>query len=366
MASAVVQSRKASKHLKISHGCRMKEIINDVTAWIDDGQEKIAIATVLMTWGSAPRRPGSKMAYSSAGDLSGSVSGGCVEGAVIEASINSLESGQPELLHFGVVNETAWSVGLACGGSIDIFVENLDLPAFYAVRSLIREERAGVAATVVIGEPAILGQKLVLDQQGIMTSSMNSELQARVSRAISESEKTGVIALDAKTKIFVEQIRTSPILVAVGGGEISIALTQIATLMGYYTIVIDPRSVFATNARFPHIDRLIHKWPRSAFSEIELTPDTAVALLTHDPKIDDPSLKILLDQDVFYIGALGSPKTHAMRLARLRRMGFGEEQTDHIHAPIGLDIGAANPQEIALAIMSEIVAERNRQGLVPA
>jgi xanthine dehydrogenase accessory factor len=173
-----------------------------------------------------------------------------------------------------------------------------------------------------------------------------------------------VIALDEDTTIFVDQIRPSPTLVAVGGGEIAIVLTEMARLLGYYTVVIDPRGVFANETRFPHIDRLIQKWPRSAFAEIELTPDTAVALLTHDPKIDDPSLKVLLDRDIFYIGALGSRKTHASRLKRLKKMGFSENQTDRIHAPIGLDIGATNPQEIAVAIMSEIVAERNRHRMV--
>jgi xanthine dehydrogenase accessory factor len=337
----------------------MKEIANDVSTWIEDGQEKIAIATVLKTWGSAPRRPGSKMAINGCGDLSGSVSGGCVEGAVIEAARETLETGEPQLMHFGVVDETAWSVGLACGGSIDIFVENLDFPVFKAVRGLVRDEQAVSIATVVHGKPAILGQKLVLDQARVVTSDMDSELQERVCLAVSKTEKTSLITIDNDTKIFVDQIQPSPMLVAVGGGEISIALTEMARILGYYTVVIDPRSVFATDARFPHINRLIQKWPRSAFSEINLTPDTAVALLTHDPKIDDPSLKILLERNIFYIGALGSRKTHYRRLERLRKMGFTDDQIGRIHAPIGLDIGASNPQEIALAIMSEIVAERN-------
>jgi xanthine dehydrogenase accessory factor len=342
----------------------MKEIVEDLAVWIENGQEKIAIATVLKTWGSAPRRPGSKMAVTGDGNLSGSVSGGCVEGAVIEASRDSMETGEAQFLHFGVVDETAWDVGLACGGSIDIFVENLDLPSFRAAQRLIREEGSGVVVTVVSGKPALMGQKMVLDQAGIMTSNMDPELQDQVIDMLPGIQQTRLVGLEAGTKIFVEQIRPSPVLVAVGGGEIAIALTEMARLLGYYTVVVDPRSVFATESRFPHIDRLIQKWPRSAFLEIDLTPDTAVALLTHDPKIDDPSLKILLDQNTFYIGALGSRKTHAQRLERLRKMGFNESQTGRIHAPIGLDIDAANPQEIALSIMAEIVAERNKRGLV--
>lgn len=337
----------------------MKEIVKDVSTWIDAGQDQIVIATVLKTWGSAPRRPGAKMAINNEGQLSGSVSGGCVEGAVIEASRDSLETGEPQLMHFGVVDETAWGVGLACGGSIDIFVENIDIPSFEAVRRLIREERRGSIATVIRGAPEILGQKVVVDENGLVASNMAPELAEHVFKILSEVQQMGIIPLDSETNIFVDQIRPSPKLVAVGGGEIAIALTEMARLLGYSTIVIDPRKVFATEARFPHIDRLIQKWPRSAFAEIDLTPDTAVALLTHDPKIDDPSLKVLLDQDVFYLGALGSRKTHAARLKRLRNMGFSESQLDRIYAPIGLDIGATNPQEIALAIMSEIVASHN-------
>ena len=195
---------------------------------------------------------------------------------------------------------------------------------------------------------------------------MDPELAERVISAAAAAQRSEIISLDPATKIFVDVIRPSPTLVAVGGGEIAIALTEMARLLGYHTVVIDPRGVFATEMRFPHIDRLIQKWPRSAFSEIALSPDTAVALLTHDPKIDDPSLKILLEEDVFYIGALGSRKTHDRRLQRLWKMGFSESQTDRIFAPIGLDIGATNPQEIALAIMSEIVAQRNGRGMVAA
>jgi xanthine dehydrogenase accessory factor len=253
---------------------------------------------------------------------------------------------------------------LACGGSIDIFVENIDFPSFEAVRFLINEDRRGSIATVIQGAPEIVGQKVVVDDNGLVTSNMLPGTEAQVVRHLLEVKQIGVISLDSETNIFVDQIRPSPKLVAVGGGEIAIALTEMARLLGFSTIVIDPRKVFATEARFPHIDRLIQKWPRSAFAEIDLTQNTAVALLTHDPKIDDPSLKVLLDRDVFYIGALGSRKTHASRIKRLQKMGFGESQIDRIFAPIGLDIGATNPQEIALAIMSEIVAAQNGKRMV--
>ncbi|MFN2104868.1 MAG: XdhC family protein [Candidatus Promineifilaceae bacterium] len=337
----------------------MKDIVDDVEAWIEGGQNAIAVATVLKTWGSAPRRPGAKMAIDSQGRLTGSVSGGCVEGAVIEVARESLETGEARKLHFGVVDETAWSVGLACGGSIDIFVENLDLNTFEQVKRLIDEEREGKILTVISGPRQIVGQKIVVDNEGVRIGEMASELEQRMVELASTAMQTQVMDLDEETRVFVEYIRPLPTLIAVGGGEIAIALTRMANLLGYRTVVIDPRKIFASDARFPHVNKLIQKWPRSAFAEVELTPDTAVALLTHDPKIDDPSLGILLDRELFYIGALGSRKTHAKRLERLARKGFAANETSRIHAPIGLDIGAASPAEIAISIMAEIVSVRN-------
>lgn len=339
----------------------MNEFVDDVSTWLTDGRNDIVTATVLRTWGSAPRRPGAKMAIDGDGHITGSVSGGCVEGAVIEAARQTLETGEAQLLHFGVADETAWSVGLACGGSIDIFVDNIDPSSFEVVHRLVSEERAGSITTVVRGPAGILGQKVVVDETGGASGNMVPDLRERVISVAAAAEQAGMIALDAETTIFVDLIRPSPTLVVVGGGEVAISLTKMARLLGYNTVVIDPRRVFASEARFPHVDRLVQKWPRSAFADIELTPDTAVALLTHDPKIDDPSLKILLDRDIFYIGALGSRKTHAKRLKRLKKLGFTDSQTERICAPIGLDIGAANPQEIAVAIMAEIVAARRGQ-----
>ncbi len=336
----------------------MKEIVGDLSAWRMDGRETFAVATVLKTWGSAPRRPGAKMAIDSDGNVTGSVSGGCVEGAVIRAARDILETGDAQLLHFGVADESAWDVGLACGGSIDIFVENLDLPTFDLVCQMIDQEQSGYIATIVRGPGEIVGQKLVVDGMGGATGSIAPDLQEQLMDLATAVSQTGLIKLDAETDVFVDLIQPAPMLVAVGGGDIAITLTKMARLLGYDITVIDPRSVFGSEARFPHVDRLIQKWPRSAFAEIELTPHTAVALLTHDPKIDDPSLRILLESDVFYIGALGSRKTHAKRLKRLAQDGFTSSQTDRIFAPIGLAIGAANPGEIALAVMAEIVSVR--------
>jgi xanthine dehydrogenase accessory factor len=337
----------------------MKDVIDDLTTWISEGREAIVIATVLKTWGSAPRRPGAKMAIDSEGHLTGSVSGGCVEGAVIEAARETLETGEPRRLHFGVVDETAWSVGLACGGSIDIFVENLDLTMFRQQKRLLDEEKAGKVLTVISGPRQVVGQKILVDDEGNRFGNMAPELEERVVGLASEAGQTAVMNFDDDIRIFVDFIRPVPTLITVGGGETAIALTRMAHLLGFRTVVIDPRRIFVSDERFPHVDRLIQKWPRSAFADVELTPDTAVALLTHDPKIDDPSLGILLGRELLYIGALGSRKTHAKRLERLASKGFTTDETSRIHAPIGLDIGAASPAEIAVSIMAEIINVRN-------
>ena len=336
----------------------MKEVAAEISSWLDNGQETIALATVIKTWGSAPRRPGAKLAIDIDDNIAGSVSGGCVEGAVIEASRSTLETGKAQYLHFGVADETAWGVGLACGGSIDILVEKLNLPFFEATCGILNRVERGSVSTIVKGADDLVGKKLIVSGGDELVCDMPFEVRARVLSVVADSVVSQAVALDAETVVFVDLLQPPPTLVVVGGVDIAIALTKMASLAGYDTVVVDPRRVFGADSRFPHVNRLIQKWPRSAFAEIDLNSDTAVALLTHDPKIDDPALKVVLPSDVFYIGALGSRKTHASRLKRLAGMGFTSEQTDRIFAPIGLDIGAESPQEIALSVMAEIVGAR--------
>ncbi|MFN2137108.1 MAG: XdhC family protein [Candidatus Promineifilaceae bacterium] len=337
----------------------MKEIAETITEWMAGGQERIAIATVITTWGSAPRRPGAKMAVNGDGQMVGSVSGGCVEGAVVEAASETLGSGKPQLLHFGVADETAWQVGLACGGSIDVFVECLDRDLFSLVGEALAGQESADIYTVIDGDEELLGQKLVVVEGASAGGNMEDTLREQVLGSKQSSAYAHVMPFGEDGRVFADPIRPAPTLVAVGGVDIAIALTKMARIAGYQTIVVDPRRAFSDADRFPHVDQLIQQWPRNAFASIKLTPDTAVALLTHDPKIDDPALELLLKSDVFYIGALGSPKTHQRRLERLEAMGFTVEETQRIHAPIGLEIGADNPQEIAVAILAEILSVRH-------
>jgi xanthine dehydrogenase accessory factor len=336
----------------------MEEVLSDIIRWRAADDEAIALATVIETWGSAPRKAGAKMALKADGSISGSVSGGCVEGAVFETGVEVLETGRPQLLHFGVADETAWDVGLACGGTIEVFVEPLEMSSFEFTRDLIDGERAGVTFTISRGPEETLGRKLSLSRDGIRIGTLGDELDELAIQASQKATKSRRLQLTEEIEVFVEVTRPGPTLIMVGGVHIAIALTSMARVLGYHTIIVDPRRAFGSEDRFPHVDQLIQAWPDEAFSQIELTPETAVAMLTHDPKIDDPALKVVLKSPVFYVGALGSRKTHGKRKKRLEEMGFGEEEIGRIHGPIGLDIGAENPEEIGLSIMAEIVRAR--------
>jgi xanthine dehydrogenase accessory factor len=335
----------------------MKEIIPAVEQWLEAG-EQIALATVISTWGSSPRQPGAKMAFTANGQITGSVSGGCVEGAVIEAGQAVLATGQPQMLHFGVADETAWDVGLACGGEMAVFVQDLATAVYPFRRDLTQQNQTGASITIINGPDA--GHTLVVGQESRIAGELLPNFSAAAIGLAQSSQQSQRVWLTDEMEVFVDVVHPAPTLLMVGGVQIAQALATLAQTVGYRTIVVDPRRAFGSEARFPHVDQLIQAWPDKALAEIELSQATAVALLTHDPKIDDPALKIVLNSPVFYIGALGSRKTHAKRQARLRQMGFDNAAVGRIHGPVGLNIGARSPEEIALAIMSEIVQTRNK------
>jgi xanthine dehydrogenase accessory factor len=343
----------------------MRDILPDLDKWRADAERKsIALATVVQTWGSSPRRAGAKMAITPDGKITGSVSGGCVEGAVYEKGVDVLKSNQPQLLHFGVADETAWEVGLACGGSIDIFVQPLDEEFFRALREILMEEKTAVTVTVIRGTADLLGREMLVEEDGSVTGSLSGELNQQaieMAREILTQGESRRAMLNEDIEVFAEVILPPPTLIAVGGVHITIALMALAKTLGYRTVVIDPRSAFGNAERFPNVDRLIQLWPDEAFEEIPLTRSTAVAMLTHDPKLDDPALKIALPSPAFYVGALGSKTTQAKRRQRLLEDGMTDEQLNRLHGPIGLKIGAGTPEEIAMSIMAEVVAARNLQ-----
>jgi len=334
----------------------MRDVIDDIERWLEPGEDSIALATVIATWGSAPRKVGAKMAFTAGGAaITGSVSGGCVEGAVVAAGDEVLATGRPQLLHFGVADETAWGVGLACGGTIDVFVERLDPALLEKVRQWIDEGVAGAVVTVVQGPDEMLGRKLVVaanDVSGALGAGLD-EVAVRLARTARHPARHQVADAIA---LFVDAIRPPPTLFIVGGAHIAVALVRLAQIVGFRTVVIDPRRAFGSAERFPLADELIQAWPDKAFAGRPIGDEAAVITLSHDPKIDDPALHAALLSDAFYVGALGSRRTHERRRARLAALGFDETQLGRIHAPIGLDIGADNPEEIALAVLAEVVA----------
>lgn len=339
----------------------MQEVIADIDQWRQEN-EPVALATVVQTWGSAPRRAGAKMALTPDGKISGSVSGGCVEGAVFEEGAQALAANRPKLLHFGVADETAWNVGLACGGTIEVFVEPLHAEVYAFMRGLIERDEAGTAVTVIRGPDELLGNKLAVSRAGESVGTLGSAaLDEQAAALAAQAAHPQRVQLAEEVELFLDTVRPSPKLVMVGGVHIAVALSGMARTLGYRTIVVDPRRAFGSAARFPQVDALVQAWPREAFAGIPLTEETAVALLSHDPKIDDPALQIILEKPVFYVGALGSRRTHAKRVERLRGYGLSAAQIDRIHAPIGLDIGAASPEEIAVSILAEIVQARNEK-----
>ncbi len=339
----------------------MREVLADVRRWWTEGRP-VALATVVDTWGSAPRVVGAKMALTPDGGVSGSVSGGCVEGAVVEAGRQVLAAETPRLLSFGVTDERAWEVGLACGGTIQIFVAPLDPAVFEAQARALDAERLAVSATVVRGPENLLGRTRLRVEGAAPSGAIDPALDAAADAAIAEARTRRVEATSQAgeaCELFVEAIRPAPTLVIVGGVHIAIALTELARTLGFRTVVVDPRTAFGNAERFPAADKLAIEWPAKALEGLGLNASTAVAVLSHDPKLDDPALIAALPSSAFYVGALGSKRTQEKRRRRLIEAGITEEQLGRLHAPIGLPLGGRAPEEIALAILAEIVAAQN-------
>jgi len=315
----------------------MREVLSELKAWTKAG-EQIALATVVETWGSSPRPLGSKMVVTRSGKMAGSVSNGCIEGAVFEEAQKVLKSGEPKLAAFGVADDLAFSVGLACGGHIEVFIQALG-PEHVRLVGLMDENRPATLRTNLVTGEAVL-------ESG---TPPGTELARRERRT-----RAGRLLDDW----FIEPFRRPAHLIIVGAIHIAIPLHRLAKLMGYRVTVIDARAKFATKERFPDADELIVAWPDEAMSRLTLDSSTYVVILTHDPKFDLPALRAVLGKDVGYIGAIGSRKTNENRFAALREEGFTEEQLSRVHGPVGLDLGGRGAEETALGILAEITAVR--------
>ncbi|EFO79665.1 protein of unknown function DUF182 [Oscillochloris trichoides DG-6] len=332
----------------------MQELIPHIDTWLARGNA-IATATVVRTMGSSPRPVGAKMIVSASQSLAGSVSGGCVEGAVIEACQTVLSSGQARLLHFGVADEAAWEVGLACGGEIDILVE--PLTHYALIRQAITSEQPLASATLITGPG--LGKKLLITPDGVCHGGLGDPVWDERIRRDAQTLLTHTITKvveypDLACSVLIESFAPAPRLFMVGAVHIAISLDTLARILGFHTVIIDPRATFASRERFPHAHELHVAWPDEVLPG-RLDARSCLAVLTHDPKLDDPALRVALNSPAGYIGALGSSKTHTKRLARLHQEGFSAEQLARIHGPIGLPLGGKRPEEIALSILAQIV-----------
>ena len=307
--------------------------------WYHEGGS--TLASVAQTWGSAPRPVGSQLAISSKGEIAGSVSGGCVEGAVVAEALEAMETKQPTLLEFGVADEDAFAAGLACGGKIKVLVEPIAGPYGMTVKNL--QELVSHRAH---GTPTIVKTSLSTWECTVIsyrTSKMTNDLLE-----VMEKDKSGIVD-GAFINVFNPPLK----LLVVGGVHIAQPLIQIARQTGYQTMIIDPRESFGSKARFPD-ERISNEWPDEIIRQEKPDLRTAIVTLTHDPKIDDPAIIEALGTPAFYIGCLGSTRTHAQRLSRLREQAITEDQLTRLHGPIGLDLGSRTPAEIAVAIMAEI------------
>jgi len=341
----------------------MKELLPYLQEWADKGHE-FAIATVIQTWGSSPRPVGSTMLVSKDMEMAGSVSGGCVEGAVIREAMPLIEKGAAKRLAFGVADEDAWAVGLSCGGKIQVFAERFlafdERPEERAAWALLRDRLENNRPCILVSrlEDGQGHHSLVLPGGGTAGQAIGEGLKSEALRAYRERKSQGV-EWEGQA-YFLQVFPSRSQMIIIGAAHITADLIQLGNMYGFETIVIDPRGVFAHKSQFPQPpDQLIDKYPAEVLNDYTLDAYTYAVVLSHDPKIDDNALHILLPSGIAYIGALGSKRTHEKRVNRLKEAGFSDEAIARIHAPIGLDINARTPKEIALSIMGEIIKVQN-------
>ncbi|MEL6864519.1 MAG: XdhC family protein [Bacteroidota bacterium] len=336
----------------------MINIFQDLQQWKKQNK-KFALATVIKTWGSSPRIVGSVMAVSTEMEMIGSVSGGCVEGAVIEEALEVMRQDRPKQLDYGVSNEQAWEVGLTCGGAISLFVApfDVDTTIWEALQVTVDQNQGGVLLSQMKRE--ISAYCFIQSNGTSHGTDLPKGLQAEGLRAYRE-RRNQIITWEGRSFFAHVFPRKSQMLI-IGAAHISAELVDLAAQFDFETIVIDPRGMFTQKMAFRQApDQMQEEWPAEVLPELALDEYTYAVLLTHDPKIDDQALHILLESKVAYIGALGGQKTQEKRRNRLREAGFSEAQIARIHGPVGLDINAKRPQEIALSILAEVIQVKNQ------
>jgi xanthine dehydrogenase accessory factor len=342
----------------------LAELLAELERWRRAG-EPAALATVVRVRGSAPRRPGARLALARSGASCGSVSAGCVERDLFEHARRVLEGGRPALASYGLSDEMGFAVGLSCGGSLDVLIEPWQPgPAWQAVREAVGARRP-VGLAIGVEPEALRGRALAVLDDGRLAGGIDAELDARAEACAREllpeggTQRLELAWRGARAELLVEGIAPQRRLLLVGATPVAAVLCRVAHALGYAVVVIDPRRGFAVPERFPDADALLADWPDPAFAELGLDRESYVVTLAHDRKFDVPALACALRSPARYVGALGSVRTHARREAELREQGFSPAELARIHAPVGLDLGGREPEEIALSILAELQAERH-------
>jgi xanthine dehydrogenase accessory factor len=342
----------------------VRDLLADIGRWQDQGK-RVALARVIALDGSGPRDPGAAMAVNEDGEVAGSVSGGCVEGAVVAEALDVLATGTARRATFGYSDDEAFAVGLTCGGTVHLFVE----PLPDAIAAAVSRNVPVVVASVVEGPHT--GAHLVVRPDEEPSGTLGTpDLDRVVTRDAIGALASGTTTMrhygpcgearQDEVTVFIEAFGPPPRMLIFGAVDFTGALARTAKVLGYHVTVCDARSVFATKARFPVADEVVVDWPDRLLATVgtELGPRDAVCVLTHDHKFDVPAIKAALATGVGYVGAMGSRRTHAERLERLRAEGVTDDQLGRLMAPIGLDIGARTPEETAIAVCAEIIALR--------
>jgi xanthine dehydrogenase accessory factor len=335
----------------------MNALAAQIGRWEKAGDE-IAIAMVVGAKRSAPRPLGTKMAIAEHGEIAGGISGGCVEGAVIQIAERVIHRGKPELASFGIADDEAWGVGLPCGGEIDVWVEP------YAPRPFTNIELAGGRAVEVTAlDGAGLGNKLLLEADGSISGTLGSADRDQEALATATELLWGERCV-RRGPLFYDVAAPPPRLVVVGAIDIAVALCKLASIAGWRTYIVDPRSRFATRSRFPDAAGVIAAWPKDAFAAIGgIDAATSIVVLSHDPKIDDDALTLALRSPARFIGAMGSRHATQTRRERLEADGLSAVELQRLSAPVGLNLGAESAEETALSILAEAIAARHgREG----
>lgn len=345
----------------------MREVLMQIRTWREQRQP-VALATNVKKEGSSLRPLGAKMAMTPGLEIAGSVTGGCIESAVYEAAQNVINNESPQLLHYGAQEDgSLWDIGLSCGGSLDVLVETMDSPAWREIYPALETcllQKELVALATVISTPG-MGKKMLVWPDGrtlgsLGTAALDLEVRKWANKQI-QAQETAWATL-AGTEVFLDVLPPPARMIAIGAVHIAIPLVTLAKALGFYTIVIDPREAFATRERFPHVDELIVEWPSEALERLRPDEGAYIAVLTHDEKLDNPALAVALASPARYVGVLGAQNKIGKRLDALRGLGVTDEQLARLQAPIGIQLGAVSPEEIALSVLAAMVRARHGLG----